>query len=117
MARSRMSTTRFFSVVLKRAIRSSLLIPFGVIRRGAGVFIRRAGLAVSQQDHITDFTPPRPVLLLVGEHDEVTPPANSQAIAAAWPGAQVRIIPGAGHLFFIEQADAANQAILDFLKG
>lgn len=76
-----------------------------------------AGLAYFQQDHITDFTPPMPALLLVGEHDEVTPPANSQAIAAAWPGAQVRIIPGAGHLFFIEQADAANQAILDFLKG
>ncbi len=76
-----------------------------------------AGLAYFQQDHITDFTPPMPALLLVGEHDEVTPPANSQAIAAAWPGAQVRIISGAGHLFFIEQADAANQAILDFLKG
>jgi len=58
-----------------------------------------------------------PVLLLVGEHDEVTPPANSQAIAAAWPGAQMQAIPDAGHLFFIERADAANQAILEFLKG
>ncbi|MBP8974919.1 MAG: alpha/beta fold hydrolase [Anaerolineae bacterium] len=76
-----------------------------------------AGLAYFQQDHIADFTPPMPVLLLVGEHDEVTPPANSQAIAAAWPGAQMQAIPDAGHLFFIERADAANQAILEFLKG
>ena len=76
-----------------------------------------AGLAYFQHDHVADFRPSMPVLLLVGEHDEVAPPANSQAIAAAWPGAQVQIIPDAGHLFFIEQPDAANRAIIEFLKG
>lgn len=90
---------------------SSLQTPALYLRQSS------AGLAYFQQDHITDFTPPMPVLLLVGEHDEVTSPANSQAIAAAWPGAQVQIIPGAGHLFFIERASAANRAIIDFLKG
>lgn len=75
----------------------------------------QAGLAYFEQDHITDFTPPGPVLLLVGEHDEVAPPANSQAIAAAWPDAQLIVIEGAGHLFNIEQPGETNRAILDFL--
>lgn len=76
-----------------------------------------AGLNYFQTDYIADFQPKNPVLLLVGEHDEVTPAANSEAIAAAWGDiARVQIISGAGHLFNIEQPEATNQAIIDFLK-
>ena len=76
-----------------------------------------AGLAYFQHDHIADFTPTMPVLLLVGAEDEVAPPANSEAIAAAWPGAKLAIIPGAGHLFNIEKPAESHRAILDFLRG
>jgi len=76
-----------------------------------------AGLAYFQHDHIADFIPTMPVLLLVGAEDEVAPPANSEAIAAAWPGARLVVIPGAGHLFNIEKPDESHRAILDFLKG
>ena len=75
-----------------------------------------AGLAYFQQDHVASLTPPNPVLLLVGEHDEVAPPANSHAIAAAWPGSQTVIIPNAGHLVNIEQPQAFNQAVIEFLE-
>ncbi len=76
-----------------------------------------SGLAYFQHDYITDFTPPMPTLLMVGAEDEVAPPANSHAIAAAWPGTTVTEIEGAGHLFFIEKPDEANHAVISFLKG
>lgn len=74
-----------------------------------------AGLPYLQADHITDFTPPNPVLLLVGEYDEVAPRGNSDAIAAAWPNADVVEIAGAGHLFNIEKPDDAHRVIIEFL--
>lgn len=76
-----------------------------------------SGLAYFQADYIADRVPPMPVLLMVGVHDEVAPPANSHAIAAAWPGARVVEIADAGHLFMIEQPDATNRHLIDFVKG
>ncbi len=76
----------------------------------------QAGLPYLQADHIADFTPPNPVLLLVGELDEVAPRANSDAIASVWPNARVVEITGAGHLFHIEKPDETHAAILDFLR-
>jgi len=77
----------------------------------------QAGLSYFAADHIATFIPPIPVLLLVGECDEVAPAANSQAIAAIWPNARVVEIKGAGHLFNIEKPDESHAAILDFLKN
>jgi 3-oxoadipate enol-lactonase len=56
-----------------------------------------------------------PTLVIVGDQDVGTPPAMSEAIAAAIPGARLEIIPGASHLSNIEQADAFNRLLLDFL--
>ena len=53
---------------------------------------------------------------MVGEHDEVAPRANSDAIAAAWSGTRVMEIAGAGHMFNIEKPDEVNNAIIAFLK-
>ena len=39
-----------------------------------------------------------PTLVLVGEEDVVTPPAEAQAMADAIPGARLDVIPDAGHL-------------------
>ena len=91
----------------------------GWIRRHAPGWIKAAiyaGLAYFAADHIAGFTPPGPVLLLVGEMDEVAPPANSRAIAATWPQAKLAEIKGAGHLLQIEKPDLFNQAVVDFLK-
>ncbi len=77
----------------------------------------QAGLAYFAADHIVDFVPPMPVLLLVGEYDEVAPASNSQAIAAAWPHAKLIEIEGAGHLFNIEKPDEANRIVLEFLQS
>ena len=39
----------------------------------------------------------------------------SQEIAAAIPGARLELIPDASHLSNIEQAEAFNRLLLDFL--
>lgn len=57
-----------------------------------------------------------PTLIVVGEDDKATPVESSRAMAAAIPGAQLAIIPGAGHVSNIEQPDAFNQALAGFLR-
>src|SRR5207302_2718951 len=39
-----------------------------------------------------------PVLVLVGEHDEATPPPMSRELAAGLPQARLKIIPGCAHV-------------------
>ena len=56
-----------------------------------------------------------PTLVIVGRDDVGTPPAMAEAIAAAIPGARLAVIPEASHLSNIEQADAFNRLLLDFL--
>lgn len=75
-----------------------------------------AGLAYFAADHMAGFVPPGPVLLLVGDLDEVAPPSNSRAIAAAWPNTTLTEIKGAGHLLQIEKSDQFNRAVVEFLK-
>ncbi len=56
-----------------------------------------------------------PTLVLVGEEDRSLPPKHSRAIEKAIPGAEVTIIPEAGHLSALEQPEAVTAAIRDFL--
>jgi 3-oxoadipate enol-lactonase len=56
-----------------------------------------------------------PTLVICGDQDIGTPPAMSEAIAAAIPGARLELIAGASHLSNIEQAETFNRLLLDFL--
>jgi pimeloyl-ACP methyl ester carboxylesterase len=58
-----------------------------------------------------------PVLVITGAEDVLIAPENARILAENIPGAQLRIIPGGGHQFLVEQAHAANEAILAFLNG
>lgn len=57
-----------------------------------------------------------PVLVLFGEHDRVVPPGNAELLAAKLPNAQIKILPGVGHIFPIEDPEATVEAILEFLQ-
>ena len=54
---------------------------------------------------------------IVGEEDKVTPPDLSRELADAIPGAQLHVIPGAGHLANIEKPDAFNRLVEQFIGG
>lgn len=54
-------------------------------------------------------------LVIAGGADAGTPPAMSQAIAAAIPGARMAVIPGAAHLSSAEKPEEFAKLVLDFL--
>lgn len=56
-----------------------------------------------------------PALVICGEEDALTKPAESEAMAATMPGATLVMIPKAGHLSNLEQATAFNAALQQFL--
>lgn len=57
-----------------------------------------------------------PTLVLTGDADVLVPPGNSRILAESIPGAELRIIPGGGHQVLVEQPDACNRAVLEFLR-
>lgn len=67
--------------------------------------------AESRLDQITS-----PTLVLSGDSDVIVPVQNSRNLAAMIPGAELKIVAGGSHTFFIEQADQFNRIITEFLK-
>lgn len=58
-----------------------------------------------------------PTLVIVGEHDAITPPDGARAMADALPASRYVLIPDAGHLTPCENPAAVNEALLAFLSG
>lgn len=56
-----------------------------------------------------------PALVIVGEHDALTPPDDSRTMHAGVTGSRLNIIPRAGHMSPVEQPAAFNRALRDFL--
>jgi 3-oxoadipate enol-lactonase len=56
-----------------------------------------------------------PVLFLVGEQDELFPPAMVRSVAPKFSNAQVVELPGAGHSPYFETPRAWNDALRQFL--
>lgn len=54
-----------------------------------------------------------PTVIVVGELDEETPVAYSEAIDALMPNSRVVVIAGAGHLLNLEAPEAVNAALLE----
>lgn len=58
-----------------------------------------------------------PTLILVGEHDKLTPPAAAEAMAKAIPGSVMHVIPGAAHMSNLENPAVFNEKLLQFLQA
>jgi pimeloyl-ACP methyl ester carboxylesterase len=58
-----------------------------------------------------------PCLVVVGEHDVITPPDKARAMAALVPQARLEVIPEAGHLPNLEQPAAFARAMEAFLAA
>jgi pimeloyl-ACP methyl ester carboxylesterase len=56
-----------------------------------------------------------PTLVMTGELDAWSPPAQHAAIADAIPHSELVIVPGAGHMIQLEAPDAVNHAIARWL--
>jgi pimeloyl-ACP methyl ester carboxylesterase len=56
-----------------------------------------------------------PTLVVHGAADILIPPQNGRLIAARIPGAELCLIPDAGHMLQADAGDTVRQAFLDFL--
>jgi len=58
-----------------------------------------------------------PTLIIVGEEDKITPPTDSERMAAAISGARLVRVEGAAHLANYEKAAEVNRAVGAFVSG
>jgi pimeloyl-ACP methyl ester carboxylesterase len=85
---------------------------------GPEAFIRQQHAIMGRADLRASLPAIRcPTLVLVGDGDELTPPALSQEIAAGIPGARLVTVPDSGHLSTLEQPDAVNKVLVDWIEG
>jgi 3-oxoadipate enol-lactonase len=82
-----------------------------------GIVAALAGLRDRVDSRSTLATITVPTLVVVGEADVITPPADAQVMAAAIPSARLELIPRAGHLSPLENPRAFNAAVRAFLRG
>ena len=57
-----------------------------------------------------------PTLVVTGDEDVIVPHENSVNLAAAIPGAALRVVGGGSHTFFIERPDEFNRAVFEFVE-
>ena len=58
-----------------------------------------------------------PTLVLVGDGDVLTPPAQAQEMVAGIPGARLVIVPECGHLSTLERPQAVTQALVEWMES
>ncbi len=92
---------------IKTAIRANS--PIGISGAALALGIRTDTTAVLPQIKV-------PTLVLVGEHDALTPPANSEALQRQIPNAELHVIPAAGHMSNLENPAEFNRRLIDFLN-
>ncbi len=56
-----------------------------------------------------------PTMVIIGNRDVLTPPPNSLRIAGSIPGAQIREIDAAGHIFWISHPEETMKIVTKFL--
>jgi len=89
----------------------------GVVERTAPAAIAAAQRGMAAREDMTVLLQliRVPTLVIVGEHDEISPPDEMQSIAAAIPGAECVVIPDVGHMAPMENPAAFNAALVRFI--
>ena len=83
---------------------------------GAEAFIRQQTAIMNRPDSRADLAAIGcPTLMLVGDADQLTPPARAQEIAAGIRGAQLVEVPASGHLSTLEQPERVTAALVAWL--
>lgn len=94
----------------------------GVIRdmaadTGAEAFVRQEKAIMTRPDSRPLLASIQcPTLVLVGEGDELTTPELAREITAGIVGARLVVVPNCGHLSTIEQPEAVNAALGEWLR-
>ena len=81
-----------------------------------GITDALAGLAARADSTATLREIRVPTLVVCGEEDAITPPAEAEALHAGIAGSALELIPKAGHLANLEAPEAFNRALEAFLR-
>jgi poly(3-hydroxyoctanoate) depolymerase len=58
-----------------------------------------------------------PTLVLTGSADPIVPTVNGRILTARIPGAELHVVPGAGHLLLMDRAAECAATIVEFLES
>ena len=110
----------FLGPFLKDAVAVSDAMPFlrGVAAKSSPEAVMAALAALAARpDAVPGLSKiTAPTTMLVGALDKITPLPLSEAMRTRIPGAELHIIPGAGHFSNAENPAAFNERLLSFLK-
>jgi pimeloyl-ACP methyl ester carboxylesterase len=85
---------------------------------GAEAFVRQNRAVIGRADsRPTLGSIPCPTLMIVGEHDMLTPPAHAEEIAKGIPGAKLVTLAGSGHMSPMEKPEEVTKLLVDFFAG
>ena len=93
--------------------RAKLIASLSGLRRAPYIRTIRALLAQQAPGQLEDIAVP--TLIMVGEHDRLSPEAVSRAMAERISGSQLVVIPDAGHMSSMEKPEIFNRALGEFL--
>ena len=90
----------------------------GIILRASSEAVMNALMALAARaDLLSALSSFRfPTLILVGSHDQLTPPACSETMRGRITGSELHVIPDAGHFPSIENPEVFNEKLVSFLK-
>jgi pimeloyl-ACP methyl ester carboxylesterase len=90
-----------------------------VVQSTSPASIAAAQRGLAARPDMTSFLPQIkvPTLVIVGDQDAISPPAEMKAIAAAIPNAEFVVIPNSGHMTTMENPEAVNQALSGFITA
>jgi pimeloyl-ACP methyl ester carboxylesterase len=84
---------------------------------GVEAFVRQEKAIMNRPDSRPLLAEIRcPTLVLVGDGDELTPPELAKEIATGISGARLVSVPDCGHLSTVEQPEAVNAALAEWLR-
>ena len=85
---------------------------------GPQAFVRQQRAIMARPDLRASLAAIRcPTLVLVGEADELTPPALAREIAGGIAGARLVIVPDSGHLSTLEQPATVTKLIVEWMSS
>ena len=88
------------------------------LENGVPTYLRQQEAIIARPDSRPTLTTISvPALVVVGAGDRLTPPELSAEIASGITGARLETIADAGHMSLVEQPEAVNAVLADWLAG
>jgi pimeloyl-ACP methyl ester carboxylesterase len=84
---------------------------------GPEAFVRQQQAIMTRPDSRPELPAIRcPTLVLVGEGDELTPPALADEMASLIPNSRLVKVPDSGHLSTLEKPEAVTEALVEWMQ-